>query len=67
MECKQLHYFFIILGEVSWGHFNRNCERMIIGNCITAKVKPLRDSPLLPKSYENIMKQPLLVLQIQKT
>ena len=43
MECKQLHYFFIILGEDSWGILTViPCERMINlkGNCITAKVMP---------------------------
>ena len=40
MECKQPHYFFI-LGEDSWGILKEvPCERIIIGNCITAKVKP---------------------------
>ena len=41
MECKQLHYFFFTLGEDSWGILTViPCERMIIGNCIIAKVKP---------------------------
>ena len=41
MECKQPHYFFIILGEDSWGILIViPCERMIKGNCITAKVMP---------------------------
>ena len=41
MENKQPHYFFIILGEDSWGILIViPCERLIIGNCITAKVKP---------------------------
>ena len=41
MECQQLHYFFIILGEDSWGILTViPCERMIKGNCITAKVMP---------------------------
>ena len=41
MECKQPHYFFIILGEDSWGiSIVIPCERMIKGNCITAKVMP---------------------------
>ena len=40
MECKQPHYFFINLGEDSWGILTViPCERMIIVNCITAKVK----------------------------
>ena len=39
MECKQPHYFFIILGEDSWGILTViSCEKMIIGSCITAKV-----------------------------
>ena len=41
MECKQSHYFFVILGEDSLGILTViPCERMIIGNCITANVKP---------------------------
>ena len=41
MECKQLHYFFIILGEDYWGILMViPCERMMKGNCITAKVMP---------------------------
>ena len=41
MECKQPHYFFIILGEDSWGiSIVIPYERMIKGNCITAKVMP---------------------------
>ena len=63
MECKQPHYFFIILSEDSWGILTViPCERMIIGNCITAKV----NSPAA-KVYKYTLKQPLLVLQIQKT
>ena len=61
MECKQPHYFFIILGEDSWGILTViPCERMKRGNCITAKVMP--DHYMIP-----LLKQPLLVLQIQKT
>ena len=41
VECKQPHYFFIILAEDSWGILTViPCERMIVGNCITIKVKP---------------------------
>ena len=41
MECKPPHYFFIILGEDSRGILTViSCERMIKGNCITAKVMP---------------------------
>ena len=42
MECKQPYYFFITLAEHSWGILTViPCERMIIGNCITAtKIKP---------------------------
>ena len=41
MECKQPHYFFIILGEDSWGILTViPSERMIKGNCIIAKVMP---------------------------
>ena len=41
MECKQPHYFFIILGEDSFGILIViPCERMMIRNCITAKVTP---------------------------
>ena len=41
MECKQPHCFFFILGEESFGILTViPCERMIIGNCITAMVKP---------------------------
>ena len=41
MDCKQPHYVFIILDEDSWCIITTTlCERMIIGNCITATVKP---------------------------
>ena len=41
MECKQPYYFLIILGDFSWGiSIVIPCERMIKGNCITAKVMP---------------------------
>ena len=41
MECKQPHNFFIILDEDSWGILTViPCEKIIIGNCITAMIKP---------------------------
>ena len=41
MECKQPHYFFIILSEDSWDILTAiPCESMIKGNCITARVMP---------------------------
>ena len=40
-ECKQPRYFFIILDEDSWGILIViPCKRIIMVNCITAKVKP---------------------------
>ena len=47
MECKKPHYFFIILGEDSWGILTIIYVRMIIGNCITPKVKPDHNMILL--------------------
>ena len=43
---------FITLGEVSWGILTViPCERVIIENCITAKVEP---SPTLPVLKEHL-------------
>ena len=39
MECKQPHYFFIILGEDSWDILIViPCERMMIGNVYLLKL-----------------------------
>ena len=53
MHCKQPHYFFIILGEDSWGILTAILrERMIKGNCITAKFMPNHHMILL--CYQNL-------------
>ena len=53
MECKQPHFFFIILGEASWGILTViPCERMKKGNCITAKV--MADHYMIPLCCQSL-------------
>ena len=68
MECKQSHYFFINLGEDSWGILTViPCERMTKGNCISAKVMPDHNMIRFNPEMINLHRKILLVIKPMRT